>query len=158
MATARQPRSTTARPLTHVDERSHLRVVRPGAGRRLALRISPRTGVVLTVLLFVALFGVAVSHALLIESQVHLDQLDEQVAAEQTRYERLRHDVSELESPDRIVGEASDRLGMVPADELVWLAPDEGTTGDGTAGDPEGDGDSPGTSWPDVKPYLGSEP
>jgi cell division protein FtsL len=162
MATAR-----VTKPL-EVEKKArtrHLRVVRPEAGRR--LRISPRTGVVLTVSLFGALFGVAVSHAMLIESQMDLEQLDEQAAAEQARYERLRLDVAQLESPDRIVRDAQDRLGMVPADDVVWLTPDQPApedTGDGTNdgnGGGEGDGnapETPATSWADIKPYLEPAP
>jgi cell division protein FtsL len=136
----------------------HLRVVRPEAGRR--LRISPRTGVVLTVSLFGALFGVAVSHAMLIESQMDLEQLDERASSEQARYERLRLDVAQLESPDRIVREAQDRLGMVPADDVVWLTPDQPAPADGDGGgDDDGDApDTPATSWADIKPYLEPAP
>jgi cell division protein FtsL len=138
----------------------HLRVVRPEAGRR--LRISPRTGVVLTVSLFGALFGVAVSHAMLIESQMDLEQLDEQAAAEQARYERLRLDVAQLESPDRIVRDAQDRLGMVPADDVVWLTPDQpapdDTSGEGDDGRDGDAPDTPATSWADIKPYLEPAP
>jgi cell division protein FtsL len=146
----------------------HLRVVRPEAGRR--LRISPRTGVVLTVSLFGALFGVAVSHAMLIESQMDLEQLDEQAAAEQARYERLRLDVAQLESPDRIVRDAQDRLGMVPADDVVWLTPDQPAPEDAGEGDDTDDRDNsddtdggdapdtPATSWADIKPYLEPAP
>jgi cell division protein FtsL len=137
--------------------------------RRLGLpRLSLRTGVVLTVLLFAALFAVAVSHALLIESQVRLDSLGEQVAAEQARYEELRREVAELESPERIVAEAQERLGMVEPNEVVWLTPDQPPPADGDAD--EGDGaaeaaasggeggeeaaETPDTSWANVKPYL----
>jgi hypothetical protein len=167
MATARMSKSTTARgtqPVPGQDEprTRHLRVV-PDARRR-ALRITPRAGVVLTVSLFGALFGVAVSHAMLIESQMDLEQLDERAAAEQARYERLRRDVAELESPDRIVREAQDRLGMVPAEDVVFLTPDqpaadggEGGSTSGSEGDEDGS-DSPATSWADVKPYMEPAP
>lgn len=161
MATARVSRTSTtgsAQPLADRQPRTrHLRVVRPEA-RRLALRISPRTGVVLTVLLFAALFAVAVSHALLIENQMDLEQLDARAAAEQARYERLRLDVAELESPDRIVGEAQDRLGMVPADEVVWLTPDRPMGSDGDQGSDGEVPDTPATSWADIKPYLEPAP
>src|ERR671913_1747495 len=123
MATARVQRPAVVRPLPEREQRSgHLRVV-PEVRRRLALRLSPRTGVLLTLLLFVALFGVAVSHALLIEGQANLDRLDTQAAAEQARYERLRLEVAELESPDRVVAEARDRLGMGPAGDVTPPTP-----------------------------------
>lgn len=162
MATARSTNRAT-KPLEVEKERSrHLRVVRPESGRR--LRITPRTGVVLTVSLFGALFGVAVSHAMLIESQMDLEQLDERASSEQARYERLRLDVAQLESPDRIIREAQDRLGMVPADDVVWLTPDQPAPADEGQGEGDGTGedgetrDTPATSWADIKPYLEPAP
>jgi len=130
----------------------HLRVVPPNRRARPALRLSPRAGVVLTVLLFAALFGVAVSHALLIEGQAKVDDLDQQVAAEQARYEELRRDVAELEAPQRILGEATGELGMVPAGDPVWLSPDEPAPTDDLPDDPLPE--SPDTSAARVKPYL----
>jgi hypothetical protein len=154
MATARVPRSVVA-PLPRREEPgSHLRLV-PEARRRLALRLSPRAGVVLTLLLFAALFGVAVSHALLIEGQAHLDELDKQVALEQQRYERLRVESAALESPERIVDEAA-KLGMVPAQDVTWLTPDAAPPGDTPP--PADDPDTSDTSWADVKPYLEPTP
>ena len=149
-------------------ERSrHLEVVRPGARRRTRFKLTPKTGVTLTVLMFGALFGVAVSHALLIQSQIRLDEMDKDAADEQARYEQNRADVAELESPDRIVAAARD-LGMVDPAETVWLTPDEaadadvtdqGSDGTGTASGSADDGDeSPDTSYAEVKPYLGSTP
>jgi cell division protein FtsL len=152
MATARVGRlpETSPRRGGSVRER-HLRVVRsPRAGLHIGL--SPRAGVVLTVAVFAALFGVAVSHALLIESQATVDELNQTVAAEQARYERLRLDVAELESPQRITAEAQDRLGMVPAGEVVWLTPDEPAPAVDSGDDPPPE--SPDTSAARVKPYL----
>jgi cell division protein FtsL len=155
MATARVPRSVVA-PLPRRElPDSHLRLV-PAARRRLAVRLSPRTGVLLTLLLFVALFGVAVSHALLIEGQARLDELDKQVAAEQQRYERLRLEQAELEAPDRIVAEAAE-MGMVPAGEVTWLTSEEAPPG---AAPPATDDstETSDTSWADVKPYMEPTP
>jgi cell division protein FtsL len=147
---AQLPSGRPARDRNHRDR--HLRVVPPNRRARPALRLSPRAGVVLTVLLFVALFGVAVSHALLIEGQAKVDDLDQQVAAEQARYEELRRDVAELESPQRILGEATGKLGMVPAGDPVWLSPDEpAPTGDLPDDPPP---PSPDTSAARVKRYL----
>jgi cell division protein FtsL len=150
------------------EERSrHLRVVRPGARRRTSFKLTPKTGVTLTVLMFGALFGVAVSHALLIQSQIKLDEMDKDAADEQARYEQNRADVAELESPDRIIAAARD-LGMVDPAETVWLTPDEaadagvtdGATGSQATGSTGADAgaDSPDTSYAEVKPYLGSTP
>jgi hypothetical protein len=156
MATARVPKSAVTRPAPEQAprEQRHLRVV--PEGRRLPIKLSPRTGVVLTLLLFAALFGVAVSHALLIESQASLDRLDDQVAVEQDRYERLRMERAELESPDRIVAEAT-QMGMVPADDVTWLTPDQPAP-EGVDAAPESGAEAPGTSWPEVKSYLEPTP
>ncbi|HEX6422772.1 MAG TPA: septum formation initiator family protein [Acidimicrobiales bacterium] len=154
MATARVLRLPLVNPREAGGERSrHLWVVRPHRGR---LRLSPRAGVVLTVLAFVALFLVAVCHALLIESQATLDELDADVAAEQARYEELRQDVAALQSPERIKTDAVERLGMVEAGEVVWLTPDEPAP-------PGHDGpdeviESPDTSAARVKPHIEATP
>jgi cell division protein FtsL len=108
----------------------------------------------MVVLLFVALFLVAVSHALLIEGQVRLDELDQDVAAEQATYEDLRLELADLESPARIQ-EAAAEMGMVPPGDTTWLTPEEpvAPTGDDEAAEEE---ESPNTSYTEVKPYLGS--
>jgi cell division protein FtsL len=158
MATARAARSPLATPRRAGSDRSrHLRVVRPRPG--LGLRISPRAGVVLTVLAFAALFAVAVCHALLIQRQAALDELDQSVAEEQARYEELSLEVAELRSPDRIKTEATDRLGMVPAGGVVFLTPDEPAPADDEQDDdPQDEALSPDTSSARVKPYLETAP
>ena len=153
MAIARVAQLPSGRPARDRDRRDrHLRVVPPNRRARPALRLSPRAGVMLTILLFVALFGVAVSHALLIEGQAKVDDLDQQVAAEQARYEELRREVAELEAPQRILGEATGELGMVPAGDPVWLSPDEPAPTGELPDDPPPE--SPDTSAARVKRYL----
>jgi cell division protein FtsL len=157
MATARlaRPLAAPRRDSGARDSRSrHLRVVRaPRAG--LGLRLSPRAGVLLTVLAFAALFAVAVCHALIIERQAALDELDESVATQQARYEELSLEVARLKSPERIKTEATERLGMVPAGEVVFLTPDEPTPASDEPTDGSGDDAlSPDTSAARVKPYL----
>ena len=132
----------------------HLRVV--GRDRsRLGITLSPRAGVALTVLAFLALFCVAASHALLIQNQAEVDELDERVAVEQARYEELRLEVAQLESPQRIMDEAINTLGMVPPGETVWLTPDEPAPPGGAAEEPP---ESTDTSAARVKPYLEATP
>ena len=141
-------RRTEAEP-----RRRHLRVVRPPRAG-LGLSLSPRFGVILTVLAFVALFGVAASHALLIQNQANVDRLDDRVAEEQARYEELRLEVAQLESPQRIATEAQQTLGMVPPGEVEWLTPDEPAPPGEAADVPE----STDTSAARVKPYLEGAP
>jgi cell division protein FtsL len=110
-------------PATTAPRRDHLRVVQPERARR--PRFSPKVGVLITALLFAGLFALAVVHTLLVQGQIRLDQLDEQVAEEQGRYQELRLQVAELESPERIVAVAQTRLGMVSPDDIVYLSPAE---------------------------------
>ena len=154
----RTARNETAEPL-EVD-RSHLQLVRPDGRRRPQIKLTPRAGVSVVVLLFVALFLVAASHALLIQNQVKLDDLDKKVAAEQAKYEDLRQDVAEAESPEKIQEQAA-AMGMVPGGETVWITSEQQKAGEGSSDDTKKDTDeedSPDTSYRDVKPYLGSTP
>jgi cell division protein FtsL len=153
MATARVVRLPLVQPRRDQADRSrHLRVVR---GSRPGLSLSPRAAVVLTVLAFVGLFAVAVCHALLIERQAAIDELEADVAAEQARYEELSLDVAQLKSPERITTEATQELGMVPAGEVVWLTPEEPAP---ATDEPEDAEDSPDTSAARVKPYIEATP
>jgi cell division protein FtsL len=149
----RTPRTDDPQPSRDDTRRRHLRVVRPDEGRGLRFRLTPVASLGLIVLLFAALFAVAVSHALLIEGQAQLDRLDAEAAEQQARYERLRVDVAELESPERILADAR-ALGMVPADDVQWLTPEKPVAGGGGASEVE----TSGTSWEEVKPYVGSTP
>jgi cell division protein FtsL len=105
---------------TEVAPRRHLRVV--GPADRVRRRLTPRAGVVLTVLTFVTLLLVTVAHTLLVQGQIQLDELDAQLRVEQARYQELRKDVAEMESPTRVVA-AAEELGMVMPEDLVYLQP-----------------------------------
>jgi hypothetical protein len=96
--------------------------------------------------LFLALFGNAVAHSVLVSGQEHLDGLNARVEQEQARNQRLHLRAAALESPDRIVQAAKD-LDMVQPDQTEWLAvPEDGTvasaTDEGTS--PNGSGDDAG--------------
>lgn len=161
------PVSAPAHALTHAPERApsprlkstprpdHLRVVRP-AERRSA-RLRPVTAVVLTALLFLLLFAVAVTQTMLVQGQVRLDELDRKLATEQGRYQELRIRVATFESPERIVS-AAQAQGMVAPDDLVYLQPsipDASTSGDepaDTTTAAAGKGDD--NDWSTVKPLL----
>jgi cell division protein FtsL len=148
--------SPRPRPAARPD---HLRVV--GPSERARRRLTPGTAVLLSAVVFGMLLAVAVSHTVLVEGQVHLDELDAQLATEQARYQELRTEVARLESPDRIV-EAARAQGMVTPDDLVYLqpsAPDASavgpTTGDDDepAADPTAGADVEHT-WSDIKALL----
>ncbi len=69
------------------------------------------------------LFGLVWLHVVLAQNQFRLDRLDNQVAAEESHYERSRLSVDQLEAPQRIVHEAEGKLGMVVPGTVVYLPP-----------------------------------
>lgn len=104
----------------------HLRPITPPARRRSpAVPVLVGTGIVLS-----ALFALAVMHALLIGGQIRTDDLQRAVASETEEIHRLRLRVAQLESPDRVLEVARDRLGMVPPTEVGYLLPTSIDTGD----------------------------
>jgi hypothetical protein len=121
-------------------------------------RLTPVGGVVLTALVFVVLAALAGAHTLIAQGQIRLDGLDEKVQDEQARYQQLRKDVAEAESPDRIV-EAAEAQGMVSPNDLVYLQPptDEGDRDASAADDRDSStssADETASSWSTVKPLL----
>jgi hypothetical protein len=109
-------------------------------------------------MLCAGLFGVVAFHVVLTQGQLQLDQLHDTADAQQALYDRNRLLVAELESPERIVKVAQERLGMVPPPDVTYLSPtgikvevpgahDEAAAADDT-------GDSTSTSWPAVKAHL----
>lgn len=141
----------------------HLRVVAPT--ERVRRRLTPATGVALTALLFATLFAIATAHTLLVQNQARLDRIDAELGTEQARYQVLRKEVAEMESPARVVA-AAEELGMVAPDDLVYLQPASTSgvpatppsTPDGgsavrTASD-DGDGPTDADDWAVMKPLL----
>ena len=49
--------------------------------------------------------------------------LNRRLDAAQTRYDKLRYEVAELESPERVVAAAQDRLGMIEPAKVNYVAP-----------------------------------
>jgi cell division protein FtsL len=68
-------------------------------------------------------FGVAISQVLLAQNQDRLDKLNQRVTVAQQRYEKLRYQVAEAESPERIVAAAHNRLGMIEPDKVNYVPP-----------------------------------
>jgi cell division protein FtsB len=113
-----QPGSVPARRPEH-RRSQHLRPVeRPRPKRSPLVPALVGVGIVVT-----ALLGLAVMHALLIGGQVRLDAMRDDVASETEAIRRLELRVAELESPDRVLDAARDRLGMVQPTEVGYLLP-----------------------------------
>jgi len=114
-------------------------------------------------------------HVMLAQNQFRLDRLNGQADAEQARYERLRLQVDQLESPQRIVATAEQKLGMVTPGSVRYLTPSgplppstpsstaassatglNGSAGrDSTAGSPAAVAPP---DWTTVKPHLAAQP
>lgn len=142
------------------EPRPRLRVV--GAEPTAAEREAERRRLVRTLALLavagvaLCIFGIVVSHVVLTQNQFRLDALQDQALERQAEYDRLRLQVAQLESPDRIVADAQQRLGMVAAPKITYLTP----TVEDTPGDPhrpstaEEPGVAAATNWSVVKPHL----
>lgn len=107
------------------------------------------------------LFGLAVFNVLLAQGQVRLNEIETRAAAEQSQYERLRLEVAQLQSPERVVAAAQERLGMVPPAVVTYLNP-VGTSSS-AADVPASAGSrlasTPVTSdWAQVKRHLAAQP
>lgn len=98
----------------------HLRPVEGPARRRRSPAVPVLVG---TGMVLLSLFALAVMHALLIGGQIRLDQFQREVAAEAEEVRQLRLRVAQLESPDRVLDVARERLGMVPPAEVGYLLP-----------------------------------
>ena len=114
-----QARELRRAPRRSGATRPDLRVVgRATRQRRTGVRLA--AGVLA---LFLALFGNAVAHSVLVSGQERLDGLNARVEQQQAENQRLHLRAAALESPNRIVEAAKD-LGMVPPAQTEWLAPD----------------------------------
>ena len=137
----------TRRPPLHV-----VRAERSPAGRRARARV---LAFLVPVVVAVALFGLVASHVALTQGQFELQRLRGRARSEQARYERLRLQVAELESPGRVVAAAQERLGMVPPPGVTYLSP----VGAATGLDDTGPGPQTATeAWSAVKRELASRP
>lgn len=104
--------------IERAESEAHLHAVAPLAGR--GLRLLGTIGFITVVL---ALFGLAAINALIVENQTMIDSLSSDVTEAQVANERLHLELAELEAPQRIVAEATDRLGMVVPEDIVYLTP-----------------------------------
>jgi len=102
----------------------HLRVVRPDERSPAQRRRRVRALVLVSAVVVTAVvFGLVGLHVMLAQNQFRLDRLNAQAAAEQSRYERLRLQVDQLESPQRIVATAEQKLGMIQPPSITYLTP-----------------------------------
>jgi len=99
-----------------------------------------------------AVFTIVAFHALLAQSQVAIDRLDQRTATAEQRYEQARYEHAVLASPERIVQRAAE-LGLVaPAGPptAIPVANDLPAPPEGTSSTLHG--------WTEVKPTLVAAP
>jgi cell division protein FtsL len=117
-APVRQPAQPAPRP------RPPLRVVDATELQARARRRRVRAMTIMTfVLVTTGLFGLVASHVVLTQGQFKLQRLQREADLQQARYERLRLEVARLQSPERVVAVAQERLGMVPPAGVRYLSP-----------------------------------
>lgn len=154
-------RAPAPAPAPAPRQRPPLRVVTPEETRRADRRRQARLRIAFMVLVAVGgLFGLVASHVVLTQGQFRLQQVEAKANEQQARYERLRLEVAELESPQRIVAAAQERLGMVTPPGVRYLSP-TGVNGEGPAApptDPRDQASRQSPDWTAVKPHLASRP
>lgn len=139
--------------------RPPLRVVTPEETRRVDRRKRARLRIAVAVFVVVGgLFGLVASHVVLTQGQFRLQQLEKKAAESQARYERLRLQVAELESPERIVAAAQERLGMVPPPGVKYLSPSGVAERPSSASEGNAGQTATSPAWTEVKPHLASKP
>ena len=114
------PARTAPRPRQHLQ-----------AAPRPSRKLMPLVGWAAAITVVAALFALALFHAMIVDRQTTLDNLNEQIEDVRAVNDRLRLNVARAESPDRIVAEALYRLGMVEPDRRVYLSPVELDEGGG---------------------------
>lgn len=123
-APQRRPRPSPAKPAAR--PRQHLQ-----SASRPVRKLMPRVGWAAAITVVIALFALALFHAMIVDRQTTLDHLNEQLEDAHAVNDRLRLNVARAEAPDRIVAEALYRLGMVEPDGRIYLAPVELDEGGG---------------------------
>ena len=148
-APARRAARPAQKPLRRPpNQRPNLRVVPPNTlSRRGRQRRARRFGFVVSTVLVVAIFGVVIAHVALTQRQFRLESLEREAARQETRYEKLRLEVAQLESPERVVA-AAQQLGMVPPAAVTYLASSRSAPAASPAETP------PSGEWATVKSHL----
>ena len=114
------PKAATATPkAAAAPSEPHLRIAKQPQRKFSKLFI---TGITLGLLGLVAIpFGIVFLHANLLAGQRDLDQMRQDLNAQLEQRQQFLFDRSLAVSPQRIITIARDQLGMVPAENIVYL-------------------------------------
>lgn len=122
--TIKAPSRRSAQRSRAPERRPELRLVTtPGSEEGRRRRLTTVLAAILASAACAGLFAIVALHVLLAQGQAEIDRLEGRAAAEQQDHDRLRLDLADLEAPNRIVAVAKERLGMVVADHVRYLAP-----------------------------------
>ena len=130
----------------------------PRAGRASAAVTRRRLAWGFISLVAAVALAVSACQVLIAQSQFELASLQSDAAAAEDRYDRLRLQVAELESPGRIMATAQERLGMVPPPGVTYLTPvaSESATPDDAPSRPNDE--AVAADWSRIKPILATRP
>lgn len=92
-------------------------------------------------------------HVVVAQSQLQLDELEQEITTEQDRYQELRLMVAAASSPERITTRAAE-LGMVPPGDPPSVVTVPSDPAAAPAGPPDATGTTLAESWETVKPHL----
>jgi cell division protein FtsL len=146
-------RAPAPAPAPRERTRPDLRLVRPDERpRRRATRLL--TAALATVLVL-ALFGLVIFQTVLVQNQSRLDGLDQQVETEREQIERRELEITELESPERVIDEATSTLGMIPPTDVPMI--DEVPGGEAPLDEPIPTAAESGRTPTSVAPAGGSQ-
>ena len=112
-APARRPARPRPTPVPDVEtpRRGLGRITHVARGLREGNQLG-RIATLATIALFASVFGVVVFQTLIVQGQARLDNVAARTAVEEQRAKDLRHQVADLESPNRI-SQAATALGMI---------------------------------------------
>jgi cell division protein FtsL len=127
--------------------RRHLRLVEREARRR----TNRRHAIVSVAIAGIAVvcLGLVALHVLIAENQFRLDQMQQQAAVQQERYEKLQLQVAQLEAPARIVSVAEGPLGMRLPGSVTYLPATSASAAAGRATGPDAPSTGPATTRPE---------
>jgi hypothetical protein len=137
---------------TSAPPRPSLRVLPRPSGRRRRVGALAMVG---TTLVFGFMIGLATFQAQLATNQLEVDAVEQRLQAAQLSYERNRAEVTRLESPQRIVAEAT-KLGMTSGGKPRYLTPSAATLAEvlvAAGGGPEAEVTAGGPTRPDWSTY-----
>jgi len=122
-APARRPARPRPTPVPDVEtpRRGLGRITHVARGLREGNQLG-RIATLATIALFASVFGVVVFQTLIVQGQARLDNVAARTAVEEQRAKDLRHQVADLESPNRI-SQAATALGMIRPGVVGYLQP-----------------------------------